>query len=138
MDMARDAVHVLKSFFHEMNAWERESRAVSRRIASGESDVATSHSERERTLKQILSSFCTSDDCSTRGIRYQHPPEYDGNRETILRIEDVGIGQVRIYTRQLDGWKHERVFTLQCNGTEWRISRKQRIRPDGSLIDESI
>lgn len=133
-----DSEIVLLAFFDEMCKWEIDSRSRSKRIASGELDPDRSHQESRDALAAIFSRFCVASDYSERGIRYQHPPEYNSRTEKVVSLRKIELDRIEIFTEQIDGWKHRRKFTLHRIAGDWRIASKHRINTEGEEIKESL
>lgn len=129
---------VLRKFFEEMYNWEIESRMRSKRIERGELEPNQSHRESRDALSAIFGRFCVSGGHTQRGIRYQHPPEYNPHTEKIIDLHQVASDRIELFTEQTDGWRQRRKFTACRVAGEWRIASKHRINAEGDEVEESL
>lgn len=128
----------LRNFFDEMHEWEVESRKRSKQIERGEIDSSESHQESQNVLSEIFNRFCVANDHAARGLRYQHPPEYNSRTEIIVSLHQLSTDRIEVFTEQTEGWRYRRKFTLHCVFGEWRIASKHRINSEGNAIEESL
>jgi hypothetical protein len=128
----------LRAFFNQMNAWELDSRRRSKAIGREELDPEESHDVSLRNLSAIFDEHCLATTCPGRGIRFQHPPEYDSETEVVDAVVSLNEHECEIHTRQLTGFKFKRVFTLYEVAGKWRIARKYRINAENERVEEEI
>ncbi len=68
-----------------------------------------------------------------RGLTYVEPPEYDPERESILRVEPIRNG-ARVFTHQSHtGFELELIYTLVRRSNGWRLrDNRVYLEDDGS------
>ncbi|PXA03342.1 hypothetical protein DDZ13_13040 [Coraliomargarita sinensis] len=114
---------VTRSFIESMHQWEIESEQE-RRAARKTDDPASYQSKSMEKMNEIFLAFCTPKERKYgRQGSFQHPPEYDPEKEKITKTKEEGnLAQVESEREAiLRGGKYR--YILKRMNERWLIDR---------------
>ncbi len=129
--MTEGPVEVLLAFFDEMKAWE--ARAVELQKGVPVDSLADLIDAKVLPqLQKIFSRYASGRPKWQNHTDFGAPPEYDGEAESVDKVEIKG-NRAEITTTN-HGWLRKgevNVYILVCVEGRWRIDQRKQVRPNG-------